>query len=113
MNVPRATRNLIVPAWLSATLAGSAIAGPATVPTRATGVKAGTAIPTVVPLRIRTDGLAATGLGRIEVPVPMKIATQPLSAVGLGTAEPPPRPLQIRTDALTARGQDPKPGGPN
>jgi hypothetical protein len=109
MNAPRATRILIVAAWLSATLAAS----PITVPTRATGVTAATAIPAVVPVRIRTDGLAATGLGRIEVPVPMKIATQPLSAVGLGTAALPIRPLQIRTDALTARGKDAKPGGPN
>lgn len=109
MNAPRVTRILIVPAWLSATLAGS----PITVPTPATGVRAATAIPAVVPVRIRTNGLAATGLGRIEVPVPMKIATQPLSVVGLGTPGPPPRPLQIRTDALTARGQDPKPGGAN
>jgi hypothetical protein len=111
MNAPGVTRILIVAASL--TQAGSAAARPVTVPTPKTGVKAVGAISAVVPVRIRTQPLAATGLGRIEVAVPVKVTTQPLSAVGLATAALPIRPLQIRTDALTARGQDAKPGGAN
>jgi len=68
--------------------------------------------PVLSPLRFRTDVLTATGTGTVEPPFSMKVATQSLTAEGLGTPEPPYRPLQVKTDALTAQGRGAAPGGP-
>jgi hypothetical protein len=95
----------------AAALASSAVrlagAGAATPPAK----------PTAVPspagsIRIHSTPLVATGLGTVEAPFAMKIATQSLTAEGLGTAEPPFRPVHVKTDALTAQGRGATPGGP-
>jgi hypothetical protein len=91
-------------AFSAVRLAGAGAASPPARPT--------VAPPPAGPIRIHAAPLTATGLGSVEAPFSMKIATQTLTAEGLGTAEPPFRTLHVKTDALTAQGQGAAPGGP-
>jgi hypothetical protein len=106
-NLPRGLAVVATAAALAFSAIRLAGAGAASPPARPT-----TTPPPAGPIRIHATPLSATGLGSVEAPFSMKIATQTLTAEGLGTAEPPFRTLHIKTDALTAQGQGAAPGGP-